>query len=79
MEDVYVKAVAFLGVALGMGLGALGPSLGLGMVGKQACDSLAKAPEHAGKIRMTMMVAMGFIEACAIYSFILCIVILLKV
>jgi F-type H+-transporting ATPase subunit c len=79
MDDFYVKAVAFLGVALGMGLGAIGPSIGMGMVGTKACESIAKAPEHSGKIRMTMMLAMGFIEACAIYSFILCIWILLKI
>jgi len=79
MDVFYVKAVAFLGVALGMGIGAMGPSIGMGMVGQKACESIAKAPEHSGKIRMTMIIAMGLIEACAIYSFILCGWILLKV
>ncbi len=79
MDVFYVKAVALFGAALGMGLGALGPSIGLGMVGQKACESIAKAPEHSSKIRMIMLLAMGLIEACAVYSLIICLWILVKV
>lgn len=79
MDVFYVKAFAFLGAALGMGIGSIGPSIGMGMVGEKACESIAKAPEHAGKIRMAMIIAMGLIEACAVYSLIVCVLIIMQV
>jgi F-type H+-transporting ATPase subunit c len=64
----YVKAAAFLGSALAMGLGSIGPALGQGMIGMKACESIGKYPESAGKIRTTMMIAMGLVETAAIYA-----------
>ena len=64
----YVKAAAFLGSALAMGIGSIGPALGQGMIGMKACESIGKYPESAGKIRTTMMIAMGLVETAAIYA-----------
>ena len=44
-----VKVAAFLGAAFTMAIGTVGPALGLGMIGRQACDSIGKYPESAGK------------------------------
>lgn len=63
----YVKAAAFIGAALAVGIGNVGPALGQGMVGMKAVEGIGKYPESAGKIRTTMMIAMGMIEASAIY------------
>ncbi len=69
MEGIfYVKAAAFLGAAIAMGIGSLGPALGQGMIGMKACESIGKYPESAGKIRTTMMIAMGLVETAAIYA-----------
>jgi F-type H+-transporting ATPase subunit c len=69
MEGIfYVKAAAFLGAAIAMGFGSLGPALGQGMIGMKACESIGKYPESAGKIRTTMMIAMGLVETAAIYA-----------
>lgn len=69
MEGIYIaKAAAFLGAAFAMGIGGIGPSLGQGLVGKNAVEGLGKYPESAGNIRITMMIAMGIIESSAIYS-----------
>lgn len=64
----YAKAAAFLGAALAMGFGGIGPALGQGLVGMKACENIGKYPASAGDIRMTMMIAMGIVEAAAIYS-----------
>jgi F-type H+-transporting ATPase subunit c len=63
----YVRAAAFIGAALAVGIGNLGPSIGQGMVGMKAVEGIGKYPESAGRIRTTMMIAMGLIEASAIY------------
>ncbi len=69
MEGIfYVKAAAFLGAAIAMGIGSIGPALGQGLIGMKACESMGKYPESAGKIRTTMMIAMGLVETAAIYA-----------
>ncbi len=69
LEGVYyMKAAAFLGAALAMGIGSLGPALGQGLIGMKACESMGKYPESAGQIRTTMMIAMGLVETAAIYA-----------
>jgi F-type H+-transporting ATPase subunit c len=69
MEDgiYYVKAAAFIGAALAMAIGSLGPAIGMGLIGMKACENIGKYPENAGKIRTTMMIAMGLVETGAIY------------
>jgi F-type H+-transporting ATPase subunit c len=64
----YMKAAAFMGAAIAMGIGSLGPALGQGLIGMKACENIGKYPESAGKIRTTMMIAMGLVETAAIYS-----------
>lgn len=64
----YAKAAAYLGAAIAMGVGAIGPALGQGLIGMKACENIGKYPESAGKIRTTMMIAMGLVETSAIYA-----------
>ena len=64
----YAKAAAFFGAALAMGIGSIGPALGQGLIGMKACENVGKYPESAGKIRTTMMIAMGLVETAAIYA-----------
>ena len=64
----YAQAAAFLGAAIAMGIGAIGPALGQGLVGMKACENIGKYPENAGKIRTTMMIGMGLVETSAIYA-----------
>jgi F-type H+-transporting ATPase subunit c len=63
----FVKGIAYLSAGLCVGIGNLGPALGQGMVGRAAVKGIGQFPESAGKIRTTMMIAMGLIEASAIY------------
>jgi F-type H+-transporting ATPase subunit c len=67
----YAKAAAYIGAAITMGFGSLGPALGQGMIGMKACENLGKYPETADKLRTTMMVALGVVESSAIYCFLI--------
>ncbi|MGB8366736.1 MAG: ATP synthase F0 subunit C [Candidatus Babeliales bacterium] len=62
------KAAAFIGAAIAMGIGSIGPALGQGFIGAKACESIANCPEKAGELRTTMMIAMGLVETSAIYA-----------
>ncbi|QQR53510.1 ATP synthase F0 subunit C [bacterium] len=74
----YAKAAAFIGSAIAMGLGSIGPALGQGLIGMKACEGLAKEkdPEVAGKIRTTMLIAMAMVETSAIYCLLVALLLL---
>ena len=63
----YAKAAAFIGAAVTMGFGSLGPALGQGLIAMKACENIGKYPESAGSVRTTMMIAMAIVESSAIY------------
>lgn len=75
--STYAQAAAFLGAAIAMGFGSIGPALGQGMIGKKACEGVGKYPESYTKIRMTMIIAMALVETAAIYSFIIAIMLII--
>ncbi len=70
------SAVPYIGAALAIGLGAIGPGLGLGMAVRGAMDAIGRNPEAAGEIRSTMIIGAALAEAVAIYAFVIAIIIL---
>ena len=51
-----VKAAGFIGAGLAMGLGAIGPGVGEGMVAAKACEAIGRNPKEAGLLTRTMLV-----------------------
>ncbi len=45
---IILRAAALLGAGLCMGLGAIGPGIGEGVVGGKACEGIARQPELQG-------------------------------
>jgi F-type H+-transporting ATPase subunit c len=72
------KAAAYLGAALVMGIGTIGPALGQGLIGSKACETLGKYPESANKVRLSMLLAMGFVESSAVYALIVAILLIFR-
>ena len=54
--------------ALAIGLGAIGPGLGIGFIGAKAMEAIGRNPEASGKILVPMLLAIAFAEAVAIYA-----------
>ncbi len=54
--------------AIAIGLGALGPGLGLGLIGYAALQSIGRNPEATGKILVPMLLIAALTEAVAIYA-----------
>ncbi len=61
-------AVSILGAALCMGLGALGPGMGMGTATAGAVDAAGRNPEAHGKIMVTLLVGLAMTESIAIYA-----------
>lgn len=52
--------------AVGYGLAAIGPGIGIGIVVGKAIEGMARQPEMAGQIRTTMFLGIAFTEALAL-------------
>jgi len=68
------EAMKMLGAGLAMGLGALGPALGIGILGFGAMQALGRNPEARGAIMTNMILAIAFAEAIGIYCLIVAII-----
>ena len=64
-----------LAMALAIGLGALGPGIGIGLIGKGALEALGRNPEAAGKIQSLAIISIAFAEAVAIYALVIAFII----
>lgn len=60
-----------LAKALAIGIGAIGPGLGIGFIGAKAVEAVGRNPEASGKILMLMLLASAFAEAIAIYALVI--------
>jgi len=57
--------------AIGAGLAAIGAGLGIGLVGSNAVQGIARQPEATNEIRGAMILAAALIEGAAIIGMIL--------
>ncbi|OGG43172.1 hypothetical protein A2841_01680 [Candidatus Kaiserbacteria bacterium RIFCSPHIGHO2_01_FULL_48_10] len=55
-------------MALAVGLGVMGPGIGIGLIGGRAMDAIGRNPDVAGKIISNMILAIVFTEALAIFA-----------
>lgn len=69
------SVVVPMAAALAIGLGAIGPGLGIGLAVRGAMEALGRNPEAEGAIRLTMIIGAALAEAIAIYAFVVAVII----
>ena len=57
---------AKLGAAIGAGIAAVGAGLGIGRIGGQAMDAMARQPEKIGELRSAMIIAAALVGGCCL-------------
>jgi F-type H+-transporting ATPase subunit c len=77
--EMTAEAARFIGVGLAVGIGATGPALAIGWIGKTAMEALGRNPEARGAIMTNMILSIAFAEAVAIYVFVIAILLILVV
>jgi len=77
-DRFYAGAWAMMGSAIGAGLAAIGAGIGIGRIGGQATEAMARQPEAAGDIRGTAIVLAAFIEGVALFAVVVSLLISLK-
>lgn len=63
--------VAKAGGALGAGIAVIGAGLGIGRIGAQAMDAMARQPEKIGDLRSSMIIAAALVEGVAFLAVII--------
>ncbi len=71
-----IEAAKYLAAGLAVGLGAIGPGIGEGIVASKALEAIGRNPESAGKVTPLMFVAMAIAESTAIYALVIALIIL---
>jgi len=57
-----------IGKGLIIGLAAIGPGIGLGILIGKSVEAMARQPEYANQVRTTMFIGIGLIEALALFG-----------
>ena len=73
LSDDAVKALA---AGLAIGLGVIGPGIGIGLLGAAAMNAIGRNPEARGAILTNMILAIAFAEALGIYALVVAAILL---
>lgn len=60
-----------LGMALVVGLGVIGPGIGLGLLVGRALEAIGRNPEASGKITANMFIGIAVTDALAIFALVI--------
>jgi F-type H+-transporting ATPase subunit c len=63
-----VRAVAYLGSAISVGVAAVGAALGEGFIACKAIEGMVRRPELQGLLTRTMLLGMAVTETTSIYG-----------
>jgi len=72
MSDEGLKLVA---MGLAMGLGVIGPGIGIGIVAGKAIEAMGRNPEMEGTVRTYMLLGIAFTEGLAIFALVVALII----
>jgi F-type H+-transporting ATPase subunit c len=64
-------SIANLAAAIAIGLGSIGPALGIGILAAQGMNAIGRNPEAAPLVQTNMILAIVFAEAIAIYALVI--------
>ncbi len=72
MDSISLVAMAsIIGAGLAMGIGSIGPGLGMGSAIAQALAAIAQQPDERNSLTRTLFVGLAMIESIAIYCFVI--------
>jgi len=79
MEKALVDAMRLLGAGLAIGLGAIGPGIGIGILMQGALQAMGRNPDASSNIQTNMILGVAFAEAIAIYALVVALILMFVV
>jgi len=77
MDKVSLVAMAaMIAAGLVMGIGAIGPGVGMGQAIAQALAAIAQQPDERNSLTRTLFVGLAMIESVAIYCFVIAMILI---
>jgi F-type H+-transporting ATPase subunit c len=70
--------LAYLSAGLAIGMVGMAAALGISMIGSKSVESMARQPEATPNIRITMIIAIAFVESIALYALVISFMLLTK-
>lgn len=64
-----------IAAAIAIGVGAIGPGIGIGIIGGKALEAIGRNPEASGTIQTNMILGIAFAEAIAIYALVIALIV----
>ena len=75
MDQAVQTGLQQIAMALAIGLGTLGPGLGIGMVGSKAVEAIGRNPESQSKVMTIMLLGIVFAESLSIFALVITLII----
>ena len=69
------EVVKMLAPALTIALGAIAPALGIASIAGKGLEAMGRNPEAADKIQPSLILTCAFVEAIAVYSLVIALII----
>lgn len=66
--EISDEGIKQLAAGLAIGLGAIGPGIGIGLLAMGALQAIGRNPDAAPQIQTNMILGIAFAEAIAIYA-----------
>jgi len=63
-----LEAAKVIGMGLAVGLGVLGPGIGIGLIAGRALEAIGRNPESSSTVITNMFIGIAFTEALAIFA-----------
>ena len=76
MDPATMKLLA---AGLAIGLGAIGPGIGVGLLVLGALQAIGRNPDASSQIQINMFIGIAFAEAIAIYALVVALILLFVV
>lgn len=72
------ESAKMIGAALAIGLGAIGPGIGMGFLFGKVLEAIGRNPEASSRLQIPMFLGIAFTEAIAIYALVISLMILFR-
>ena len=79
MTGSIVDALRLLGAGLAIGLGAIGPGIGIGILMQGALQAMGRNPDASSNVQTNMILGVAFAEAIAIYALVVALILMFVV
>jgi F-type H+-transporting ATPase subunit c len=70
-----INSVKIIGAAIAIGLGAIAPSISIGLIGTKAVEATGRNPEAASKIQTMAILGFAISESVVIYALVIALII----